>query len=166
MAVPPDRMNTYQWLLRAMGAFLDEQPSCRISLMEVPGGFLVRLQRALHKLDPEVFRLDRDTLREQLEELFQQRKTPERVRHQGIWAAFPNGHADFFRALGYELDQQSARHVLIDEMEDGITVVYDRQDGDAPERRMVYLDLTEIEKILNEAFARRSQGQARQQSGT
>src|SRR5690349_3979474 len=54
MTVDTSRENTYQWLLRALGAYLDEEPSCRISLAEVSDGFLVRLQRALHKLDPQV----------------------------------------------------------------------------------------------------------------
>lgn len=162
MAVPSDRMNTYQWLLRALGAFLDRQPSCRISLAESPTGFVVRMQRALHKLEPEVHRFDREGLREQLEALYQQHRSQERIHHQGIWASFPNGHADFFRALGYELDQENARHVLIDEMEDGIAVVYATGDGNNLKRRMIFLTLEDIEKILNVAFERRNVSGAQQ----
>jgi hypothetical protein len=145
-------------MLRALGAFLDDEPSCRISLAEGPDGFLVRLQGALHKLEPKVLHIDQHALVEQLERLLQRRKPAgTRARHQGIWAHFPNGHQDFLRALGYELDQAAARSILIDELEDGIVVSYN---SPAPEagawrRRMVILDLPQIEEVLNAAFARR-----------
>ncbi len=64
----PD-LNTCQWLVRAIGTYLDEEPSCRISLAEVSDGFLVRLQRTLHKLEPQVEHFKRETLLEQLESL-------------------------------------------------------------------------------------------------
>ena len=150
-----DRINTYQWLLRALGTYLDEQPTCRISLAEVPGGFLVRLQHALHKLEPEVVKFDRAMLKEQLDLLFQQHKPVQRSRHQGIWADFPNGHADFFRALGYELDQAGAKNVLIDELEDGIVVTYSKDEDGSWSKKMVFLGKQDIERILNAAFDRR-----------
>jgi hypothetical protein len=151
-----DRINTYQWLLRSLGTFLDEQPTCRISLAEVPGGFLVRLQHALHKLEPEVVKFDREMLKEQLDLLFKQHKPAPRSRHQGIWASFPNGHADFFRALGYELDQAEARNVLIDELEDGIVVTYSKEEPEGWSKKMVFLGVDDIERILNAAFDRRT----------
>jgi hypothetical protein len=150
--------DTYQWLLRALGAYLDEEPSCRISLAEVSDGFLVRLQRALHKLDPQVEHFKRDTLHEQIDKLASSRKTPARARHQGVWASFPNGHQDFFRALGYELDQANARGILVDELEDGVVVTYsypDTSQGSKWKKRMVVLGVGEIEAILNAAFERR-----------
>ena len=159
MAAPAEqgRVNTYQWLLRALGAYLDEQPSCRISIAEVPDGFLVRFQRTFQRLDPEVYRFDYERLREQLETLFNERKTLGPVRHEGIWSSFPNGHADFFRALGYELDQESARSVLIDELDDGIIVTYFRIENDGWKKRMVFLSVDDIEKMLHAAYARRSE---------
>jgi hypothetical protein len=158
MTVDTNRENTYQWLLRALGAYLDEEPSCRISLAEVSDGFLVRLQRALHKLDPQVEHFKRETLKEQIDKLTSQRKPGPRARHQGVWSSFPNGHQDFFRALGYELDQANARGILIDELEDGIVVTYsypDTSNGSKWKKRMVVLGLSEIEAILNAAFERR-----------
>jgi hypothetical protein len=153
------RENTYQWLLRALGAYLDEQPSCRISLAEVSDGFLVRLQRSLLKLEPQVEHFKRETLVEQLEQLFTQpRRASGQIRHQGVWSAFPNGHQDFFRALGYELDEASARGILVDELEDGIVITYsypDPQNGSAWKKRMIVLGISEIEAILNAAFERR-----------
>jgi hypothetical protein len=151
--------NTYQWLLRSLGAYLDREPSCRISLAEVSDGFVVRLQRALHKLEPQVEHFKRETLVEQLKELSnQQNASQQRARHQGVWSSFPNGHQDFFRALGYELDQSAARGVLVDELEDGVVVTYsypDPRESGAWKKRMVVLGVQQIEEILNAAFARR-----------
>jgi hypothetical protein len=149
---------SYQWMLRALGAFLDEEPSCRLSLAEVPDGFLVRMQRALHKLEPKVMHFKRETLVQQLDHLMQRhRPVPPRAHHQGVWSHFPNGHQDFLRALGFELDQASAHGILIDELEDGIVLTYSYPDPEAGtwRKRMVVLGLTEIEEILNSAFDRR-----------
>jgi hypothetical protein len=149
---------TYQWMLRALGAFLDQEPSCRISLAEVPEGFVVRLQRGLHKLEPTVLRLSRRTLVAHLGQLKQHRPSAQtRPHHQGIWTHFPNGHQDFFRALGYELDQASAHGILLDELEEGLVVTYSCPDPEtgARRKRMVSLRLPEIEQVLNAAFERR-----------
>ena len=153
------REHTYQWLLRALGAYLDEAPSCRISLAEVPDGFIVRLQRTLHKLEPHVEHFKRETLVQQLEGLFSKgASASQRPRHQGVWSAFPNGHQDFFRALGYELDQSAAKNILVDELEDGIVITYSYPDPDndaALRKRMLVLGVPQIEEILNAAFERR-----------
>lgn len=158
MVADGDQATSYQWMLRALGGYLDEEPSCRISLVEVPDGFLVRMQRALHKLEPKVEHFKRETVAQQLDQLLHNRKGPgSRQHHQGVWSHFPNGHQDFLRALGFELDQARARAILIDELEDGIVVTYTHPDeGESVwASRMVVLGLGEIETILNEAFERR-----------
>ena len=156
MGAEEGRNKSYQWMLRALGAFLDEEPSCRITLSEVPDGFLVRMQRALHKLEPSVIHFKHETLVQQLEHLMQQRPSgANRAHHQGIWSHFPNGHQDFLRALGFELDQSGAHGILIDELEDGIVVTYNVPDGGTWRNRIVVLGLPEIEEILNAAFERR-----------
>lgn len=155
-------MDTYQSLLRALGSSLDEEPSCRITLVETSDGFLVRLQRALHHLDPQIVQFTREELRKKFEDLVRLRRWPNRAHHQGIWTTLPNGHQDFFRALGYELDQVHARCILIDEVEDGIVVTYsypDDKSSGAWGKRLVKLDLKEIEHILNTAFERRKKVQ-------
>jgi hypothetical protein len=149
----------YQWMLRALGAYLDEEPSCRISLTEVPDGFIVRLQRALHKLEPQVLHFKRDSLKEQLEQLIaSKRHTGQRAHHQGIWSHFPNGHQDFLRALGFELDEASARNIFLDELEDGFVVTYTcpaEKGSEEWTKKLVILGIEEIESILNAAFERR-----------
>lgn len=153
-----ERMASYQWLLRALGAYLDAQPSCRITLAEVSDGFVVRMQRSLHKMDPQVIHFKRTELKEQLDQLSQQHPASGHARHQGVWSHFPNGHQDFFRALGYELDTAGASGILIDELEDGIVVTYSHPepaDGGPWSKKHVVLGTDAIEEILNEAFERR-----------
>lgn len=167
MGAESGRETTYQWMLRAVGAFLDEEPSCRITMVEVPDGFIVRLQRALHKLEPQIFHFKRDTLVEQLDQLTRQRKAMgQRPHHQGVWSYFPNGHQDFLRALGFELDDTRARGVLIDELEEGVLVTYRYPEGDGGDwhKRMVELGMKEIEEILNTAFERRKNAASAQPS--
>lgn len=162
--LPPNRYETYQWLLRAVGSYLDEEPSCRISMAEVSDGFIVRIQRALHKMEPQIEHFKRESLEEQLERLFASRKPTAKAHHQGIWANFPNGHADFFRALGYELDQAKASNIVLDELEDGLVLTYTfptNEEATSWGKRVVRLGLDEIEAILNAAFERRQKATAK-----
>jgi Bacterial Ig domain len=152
-------MNTYQSMLRALGAYLDEEPSCRITLAELPDGFLIRVRRALHSLDPQVLHFTRTTLDEQLNQFARlKRSAGPRVPSQGVWSRFPNGHQDFLRALGYELDQVSAQSIFIDELEDGFIVTYscpEVPDNSTWIKKAVIMGLQDIETILNVAFERR-----------
>jgi len=154
-----NRMNTYQWMLRGLGSYLDQQPSCRITLTEVPDGFLVRLQRALHKLDPQILHIKREQLEEQLEQLMREHKRSDPPKHQGVWSYFPNGHQDFFRALGFELDEANAHSIFLDELEDGFVITYScpgESNNGAWSKKMIRLGVPEVETILNAAFDRRT----------
>lgn len=150
---------TYQGMLRALGAYLDQEASCRITLVEMPDGFVVRMQRHLHKVEPVAWHIRHEDLQDRLRKLMTDHsKRPHNIRHQGIWARFPNGHQDFFRALGFELDDAGARQVLIDELEDGLLVTYKYRDQASDEvwrKRTIKLGESEIEAVLNAAFERR-----------
>lgn len=148
---------SYQSLLRALGRYLDEEPNCRLSIVEVPDGFLVRMQRTVYKLEPQVEHFKRDTLARQVDQFTRaQQPTGARQRHQGIWARFPNGHQDFMRALGYELDGSRARNIVVDELEDGLNLAYTQPSAQGGwETRTVFLSVEGIETVLNEAFKRR-----------
>jgi hypothetical protein len=142
--------------LRALGTFLDTRPSCRITLAEVPEGFLVRLQHGLDELEPDIMTFSHNALEDQLDLLYQRHRPVLHARHRGVWASFPSGHSDFFRALGHELDQSGARDILIDELEDGLMVTYRRSNGTQVTKRSLQLDRPDIERILNQSFDRRA----------
>lgn len=148
-------------MLRALGTLLDEEPSCRMAVTEVSDGFVVRTQRSVHTLEPRVRRFDRAVLSEQFERLSNERgRTPDRVRHPGIWTRLPGGHREFLRSLGFELDEVSAHGVVIEELEDGIVLTYNYPDAETKRwrKRMVVLGVSEIEEVLNTAFKRRGKG--------
>lgn len=153
---------TYQWLFRALGAYLDGEPSSRITLAETPAGFVVRFQALSTVADPLVVQLHRDTLVDQIHALPRGAKSAAKTRHQGIWWNFPNGHQDFFRALGFELDEAQARNVLLDELEDQLILTYGYPDPDsqAGRKRVIVLTIADIEAILNAAFERRGTSSA------
>jgi hypothetical protein len=148
----------YEHLLRAVGAILDREPSERITLVEVPDGFMLRKQRASNtSIDTVEEHLTRDALKRQLAALRRERPRSRRVRHRGFWARFPQGHQDFFRALGHELDAVSARAIVIDEGDDCLAVTYQRGwpgEGPGPKQFSI-LQHEEIECIVNAAFERR-----------
>lgn len=148
---------SYQSMLRTLGSYLDEEPNCRISIVEVPDGFLVRMQRTVYKLEPRVEHFKRDTLVQRVDQFIRtQQSTGVRQRHQGIWAQFPNGHQDFLRALGYEFDGSQARNIVVDELEDGVNLTYTQPAAEGGwDTRAVFLSIEAIETILNEAFNRR-----------
>lgn len=157
---------TYQTMLRSVGRHLDEEPSCRITLVEVPDGFLVRLQRTVYKLEPRVQHFKReDLLQDSTQFVRSEKPIGVRQRHQGIWSHFPNGHQDFMRALGYELDVAGASSIVIDELEDGVVLTYTRRTSSEKEweTSVIVLNLEGIETILNDAFNRRRQVSPRPQ---
>jgi hypothetical protein len=84
-------------------------------------------------------------------------------RHRGIWADFPNGHEDFFRALGFNLDNESAGSLTVDEVPEGVTVSYLRpgasSSGAEFETCHTVMRKAEIQKLLEGAQARREAGQ-------
>ena len=158
----PPREKSYQRLLRAVGAYLDKQPTCRISMVELPDGFVVRVHRSMHEVETHDIRFDQQTLTQQLEQMEDGRTREDllphvKVRHQGIWKKLPTGHQDVLRALGYELDQENARQVTIDELEDGMILTFrspDTPDG-ASRKYIAVLDLNGLERVVNRAFKRR-----------
>jgi serine/threonine protein kinase len=148
----------YEHVLRAIGTYLDQEPTDRITLMEGSDGFLLRKQRSLHTTQTVMVHFQRDQLERLVERL--QRETPRRrrIRHPGLWARFPQGHQDFFRALGHELDAVAAHDVVLDEGQDSLLVTYSRPGDSRDEegRHLVILQVEDIERILNVAFERRA----------
>lgn len=153
-----DDGESYELVLRALGAYLDQEQSDHITLVEVPGGFLLRKQRSLNTTTETVVQhVTLEALRKLLEHLEHERPRSRRVRHPGLWASFPQGHQDFFRALGHELDALSARSIAIDEADDTLAVTYQRpgDNGHAYRKCITILQREQIEQIVNAAFERR-----------
>jgi len=72
----------------------------------------------------------------------------------------PTGYEDFLRALGYELEINQARGVVIQELVDRFAITYlqlspTSEEGYVWEPRAVLLAADDIQKLLDEAFNRR-----------
>ncbi len=153
----PTRRLSYERALRVIGRHLDAEPAYHTSVLEVPDGFTVRSQPVRHRSSGKVTHFDWRRLADlavlhTAARNFGKRRAP----HAGIWASFPNGHEDFFRALGYTLDSEQAANVSIDELPDGFAVSYVRADGrHAFEKHHRLYRAEEIEDLLKSALARR-----------
>jgi hypothetical protein len=149
----------YEPALRAIGRHLDAEPAYHISVLEVADGFTVRSHPSPHRADGHTLHYSWDRLTDLVVYQIAGRGVRRRKsRHSGLWEHFPNGHEDFFRALGHELDQERASNLTVDEVDEGVAVSYMRPNPDEPFRmdkihRVMARD--DIESMLKAAQARR-----------
>lgn len=149
----------YQRALRVIGRHLDAEPAYYLNVLEVADGFTVRSHPAAHRTDGRTVHFQWDRLQDLT--IFHSAGRDcarRRHRHQGIWANFPSGHEDFFRALGYTLDAQQARSLSVEEQGEGIEVSYMRSAPDNPvsvEKCRVIYHKEQIESMLLAAQQRR-----------
>ena len=154
---------SYEQALRVIGRFLDAEPTYHLSVVEVADGFTVRSQSSRFKSDGRTVQFTWDRLNDLLVYHTAGRGLNRRHhRHRGIWAEFPNGHEDFFRALGFNLDSEAAGSLTVDEVPEGVTVSYLRPDPEKSgefETCHTVMRKAEIQKLLEAAQARRDAGQ-------
>jgi hypothetical protein len=159
-----DERIPYQRALRVIGRHLDAEPAYHVSILEVADGFTVRSHPARHRTDGRIVHFKWDRLQDLV--IFHTAGRDcarRRHRHQGIWANFPSGHEDFFRALGFTLDTEGATSLSVDEVPEGIAVSYMRPSpGNALsfEKCHTVFHKREIEAMLRAAQQRRGQGAA------
>lgn len=148
----------YEQALRVIGRHLDAEPAYHISVMEVPDGFAVRAHPSNQQAEGRTIHFGWDRVRDLA--IFQtagrglRRRKP---RHSGMWANFPNGHEDFFRALGHTLDVEHASSLSIDEVAEGIDITYMRPgaDGVKNEKTHLLMRQDDVLALLRDAQSRR-----------
>jgi hypothetical protein len=149
----------YESALRVIGRHLDTEPTYHLSLLEVRDGFTVRSHPSRFRSDARTSQFTWDRLNDLV--IFHMagrgclRRRP---RHSGIWANFPNGHEDFFRALGHQLDDEQGNSLSVEELPDGVGVSYMRPargDGLGNEKAHTVLAYADIEQMLEVARRRR-----------
>ncbi|HEX6506830.1 MAG TPA: hypothetical protein VF221_04285 [Chloroflexota bacterium] len=157
---------SYEQALRVIGRYLDAEPTYHLSVVEVADGFTVRSHASRFKSDGRTVQFTWDRLNDLLVYHTAGRGLSRRHhRHRGIWADFPNGHEDFFRALGFQLDSENASSLTVDEVPEGVTVSYMRPDKSAAadaefETCHTVMRKAEIQAMLETAQARREAGRA------
>lgn len=151
----------YEPALRVIGRHLDAEPAYHISVLEVADGFAVRSHPSGHRSEGRTAHFSWDRLDDLV--IYQtagrgvRRRPP---RHSGMWENFPNGHEDFFRALGHVLDAESASSLSVDEVAEGVAVSYMRPSRDDTlhlEKQHSVLRREDIEHLLHDAQQRRTQ---------
>lgn len=118
--IPPFR-NTYQEKLRLIGMHLDRQSMRRMTLIEVPGGVLVRAVGG-DGITEELLEFPDDSFESHYDEAVRQRNQVEsddlRIKSELI----PTSYSDVMRAIGAWLDEGLARSVVVSEGAGGIYV--------------------------------------------
>jgi hypothetical protein len=159
MSETRDARLDYESALRVIGRHLDTEPTYHMSLLEVRDGFTVRSHPSRFRSDARTSQFTWDRLNDLV--IFHMagrgciRRRP---RHSGIWANFPNGHEDFFRALGHQLDKENGSSLSVEELPDGVGVSYLRpsgRDGAGNEKAHTVMAYGDIEKMLEVARQRR-----------
>lgn len=149
----------YEKGLRVIGRFLDSEPSYHVNVLEVADGFAVRSQGRADRAEGRSQHFPWERLRDLV--IFQAAGRGVRARKRRrteVWDKFPNGHEDFFRALGHELDVEHAHSLALDEIPDGIAISYMRRStsgGKTYEKYHTVMGREEITALLQAAQARR-----------
>ena len=147
----------YQPLLRALGAYLDNEGPARFKFVETPDGFTVVLDRGQSRPVLDEVHFPYDELIEQCERLVRDRRLLG-SKYQGSWALSPSGRQDFLRALGYELDDSNVRAIVLDELDDAMLLTYSYMDpgqGYQWRKHMIVLREEQMDTIITAAHSRR-----------
>ena len=157
---PPDGLlkRTYQNELRALGRYCDDKGLRSIGIYEVDEGFILRAFADPN--DPysvEAIEVPKDDIESLIIRNFaaKARTTP-----QNRSPLCPTGYEDFLRALGYELEIDQSRGIVLQELVDRIAVAYHQlvptsDEGYVWEPRSALLSAEDIQKLLDQAFGRR-----------
>lgn len=132
---------------------MDTLAAIQITVVELPDGFFARFQRCDAPYQPEVVQRTTEWLLTQNELLRRERSRFGRGRRTS-----PGRYQDFFRALGYELDQIPAHSIVLDEMNDKLLLTYlyhDVRYGYQLMKRLVILGSDERQEFLTVAQGRR-----------
>lgn len=145
----------YQDALRAIGEWLDERIASSICLLEADDGFFVRYRLKLTEPSSSLIHFSDEALVSR-QAVLQARRARWRSRDGQQSGSRP--YQDFFRALGYELDEGKARGLVLGELEERIVVTYhtiDSVHGHVARKHMIVVDSVEWQTVLHDAYARR-----------
>ena len=146
----------YQRLLRSVGAYLDMQSASQIYVLEINDGFLLRFRSREDPWRLASVRLDSAELL--ASDAHRQERRLERQTPEGTRAG---GYEDILRAIGYHLEQVSARQVALDEVDGGYAVTYHyNAAGDMTiQKHRTTITASDAEEVLRQARGRRRPGQ-------
>ncbi len=156
----PGGKYNYHSMLRALGAWLDEEDPPRFTVLETTEGFDAILDQGATEQKPEHVRFSYEALTEREKRLRSVRKHmrgPGGARHHS-WKLADAGRQDLLRALGFELDDAEATNIIVDELDDQLLLTYsyvDPTEGYLWRKRLIPLGRAEMERIVEVARERR-----------
>lgn len=156
----------YQSVLRVIGRDLDHIKALRVRVVETTTGFSVQYSK-----DPQLPELGELTFTyEELSHRAKSVRLQPLLRHPlGGGKRFKHGkpsYQDFFRALGYELEDAGAYLILLDELDEGYLLTYQFYNPDSGfmlHKHRVALHADAAGEIVNVAGMRR--GRVRRKQG-
>lgn len=148
---------SYQRALRAVGAFLDQEAPGRFRLIEGADAMHLVIERggAAPQVQVEMFPIG--LLHSNAEQLVRGKKVF-RAADGANWALSSANHEDVFRAIGYELDDVSAKNLALEETPDSLLLSYSFMDavqGYVYKKNLKVLSKHDIKAMLDAAYARR-----------
>lgn len=148
---------SYQIMLRAVGAWLDERQPAYFTIFETPEGFTVIAVAPGPDPAPEEAHFHFGSLSQQHDALRQYRGRP-RIHPVDSWLSVPGTRQDFLHALGFELDDAGAEMVVIGQLADSVVLSYafvNPSAGFSWHKRMVLMQQPDIEALMKAARGRR-----------
>lgn len=147
---------TYQNRLRVLGRYLDERHLHSITLIEIPGGFVLRGTRESEPW-PVLAEFDDRQVSKLLRQSLDQRGSGPGGRD--VRDLIPTGYEDMLRALGFELDQRIAENIVIAELPSILAVSgFEPVLGFGESSYRPFSDALapeDVVSVLNKAYARR-----------
>jgi hypothetical protein len=142
----------YQRLLRQVGAYLDLESASQACVIEVNDGFLVRHQSHENPWQGVSLRLSVQQLLEADARRMGRRSAPDRSADGSKDGAYE----DIMRAIGYHLEQVSARDIVLDEVDGSYAITYHFLRRVEMTRRKHRMMITpdDTEEVLRQARAR------------
>ena len=151
----PDVRGSYQVMLRAVGAHLDQQEAERVRLIEDRDAFI-----AFHYHTGGTARVERFPFDGLLSSGAARPRTRWSRQRSHLSPIGMSGYEDVFRALGYELDEARAEALLVDELADGFLVTYqylNPTESYLVRKQMAVLGADQLGTMLQAARSRRAQ---------
>jgi hypothetical protein len=149
---------TYQNRLRVIGHHLDSGGYSNVAIFEIEGGFVARaIPHAGRR--PEALEFPDNQFPALMHQAINQRGGGQ--RYEARSTLLPTGYEDFFRSLGFLLDNQMAHGIMFCELQTHLLVTGSEPSNSntghvAYKQFERYLRHDDIQRLLDDAFGRRT----------
>ena len=144
-------------MLRAIGAYLDDEHPRRFCLLEDRDGFHVIREYGGDGKNLQETHLSYAQINQEADRLMRRRRLLG-TKYRGNWSLSSTGRQEFLRALGYELDEARAHYILVDEADQSLLVTYSYLDptrGFQWRKHMAVLHREDVAGVTRAAHGRR-----------